>query len=426
MTRRAWFMAFTLGILPAALTPLCAQDAGQDVFDASTFDQNVQESTQREQKAGPETLFGGNLLFDTSASTTAELSGYAVSGSFSGKAFAKVSVPDIGALYLSYVYSKNLYQGAGGTVPGAAVGPATVLSLPAGDLYDVSYALSEFYASFDIAQTVFFRVGNQLMAWGPSLIWTPVDFVNLQRPNPLAGLDLRAGKPGIRVTVPFGASNLFLFADLSGTVTGTGGALVVNDPVQTARVAARWDLTLLGFELALTGYAGNDTQARAGFDFSGRLLGFDVYGELAVGVPADDYSFTWSAATGLQRSLGELGYWSIAGELYYNDSGSTDATVDAERVASGEFTPLYDGRMYAYASLTRSHLFIDGVSATLAGFVDVSDLSFLARLSTTLSVPRVPPFTFSLSWAGGGADKAFTYYAGNNSLTADLRITVEF
>ena len=139
--------------------------SAQDVFDTSTFDQTVQQSTQAEQKAKLETQFGGNLLYDTSGTTTTDFSGYGVDGSFSGKAFVKVSVPDYGALYIAYNFSKNLYQGDGGTIPGEPVGPAgPVLSQSAGDLFGASYALAEFYTSFDISRKVFFRIGNQLLA----------------------------------------------------------------------------------------------------------------------------------------------------------------------------------------------------------------------------------------------------------------------
>lgn len=415
--------------LLAAPVVLHAQDAGGDVFDGSTFDQAVQQGTQEEQKAKLETQFGGSLLYDTSAVTTAAFDGYGVSGSFSGKAFVKVSVPDGASVYLAYNFSKNLYQGAAGTVPGASVGPAgPVLSQAAGDLYGAGYALAEFYASVDIARAVFFRVGNQLLAWGPSIIWTPVDFVNLSRVNPLSPLDLRVGKPGIRATVPLGISNLFVFADLSQTVTptGSGGTLVVNDPVRTATLAARWDVTLLGYELALTGLTGFGVQSRAGCDFSGRLLGFDVYGEAAAAVPTPGSSFTWSTSVGFQRTLGELSYWSVAGELYYDDSGTSDVASYPGLAAARALNPFYVGRWYAYASIARAHLLVDGVSAALAGFADFSDGSFLARLSTTIDVPKVPPFTFSVSWAGGGAGKAFTYFAGDNSLAAELQMTVAF
>ncbi len=412
-----------LVLLLTVLAAANGQESGQDVFDTSAFDQNVQQSKQEEQKAKLETQLGGNLLWDTSVTTTTDFSGYGGGGSFSGKAFVKVTVPDYGAAYLAYNYSKSLYQGAAGTVPGTPFGPVgPLLSQSAGDLFGASYQLAEFYISLDIAQKVFFRIGNQLLAWGPSVIWTPVDFVNLQRVNPLAALDLRVGKPGVRITVPAGISNLFIFADMSGTVTsGT-----VNDPVRTTNLAARWDLTVLGVELAVTGITGFGIQSQVGFDFSGRILGFDLYGELSAGIPTGGSAFTWASSVGFQRTFGELSYWSVAGELFYNDAGTSDVSSYPALAAAQLFTPFYVGKLYSYAALTRKHLFVDGVSATIAGFVDVSDQSFLSRLSTSIDLPRVPPFTFSLSWAGGGANKAFTYITGNNSLTAELQVRVEF
>ena len=415
--------------LAVALVAADAQDSGQDIFDAPGFDQTVQQSTQQEQKGKLETQLGGTLLYDTSAATTVDLAGYGAAGSFSGKGFAKVNVPDYGTLYLAYNFSKNLYQGAAGTVPGTSYGSGgPVLSQAAGDLYGVSYALAEFYASVDIVHAVFFRIGNQLLAWGPSIIWTPVDFINLQKVNPLSPLDLRVGKPGIRVTVPLGISDIFLFTDMSGTVTptGSGGSPVVNDPLQTVNLAARWDITLLGFELALSGYTGKSIQSQTGFDLSGRLLGFDVYGELAAGIPTPGMPFTWSTSVGFQKTLGELSYWSVAGELYYGDSGTSDINVYPGLAAAQTFNPFYVGKLYSYAAFTRSHIFIDGLSATLAGFADFSDGSFLARLSTAIHLPKVPPFTFNLTWAGGGANKAFTWFSGNDSLTAELQMLVQF
>lgn len=391
-----------------------------DPFDVSAFDQTVQQGTEQDSKAALETQFGGDFLFDASTATTADFDRYTAAGSFSGKAFVKVSVPDYGSAFLSYAFSKNVWQAAGGTW---AVSPTA-----SGDLFDASFTPSEFYLSFDIAQSVFFRVGNQLLAWGPSFIWTPVDFVNLQRADPLASLDLRRGKPGVRATVPLGISNVFLFADLTGTVTptGPGGSLEVNDPLEVVNLAARWDLTLLGFELALTGYVGSSIQNTYGFDFSGRILGFDVYGELAMAFPYSSYDFASASSLGFQRTFGELSYWSVAGEFFVNSAGTDDTASYPGLLVSGDFTPFYVGKYYAYAALTRAHIGIDGVGATLAGFMNFSDQSFLLRLSTTVSVPRLVPFTFGISFAGGGAGKEFTYFTGDNALAVDLRISFEF
>jgi hypothetical protein len=399
-----------------------AQDqAGADVFDPGAFDQSVQQSKAEEQKAKLEVLFGGNLLADNAAWTTLDFNGYAVAGSFAGKAFTKITVPDYGILYLAYNYSHNLYQGVGGSVPGGA---GSYLSQPLGDPMAATFELAEFYASFDIARAVFFRLGNQLIAWGPSAIWTPVDFINLQKVNPLSAFDLRVGKPGLRAHVPLGISNLFLFGDFSGTVNGS--PLQVNDLFTTTSLAARADLTVGGFELALSGYWGASIQGRYGFDFSGQVLATDVYGEVMTAFADGSHSFTWASSVGFQKTLGELRYWTLQGELFYNDAGTADISAYPTLLAARAFVPFYVGKLYAYLGLTRAHLFADGVSGTLGGFVNFSDGSYLARLSSTIDVAKLVPFTVSLSYAGGGPNREFTWFVGDRSLSLDVQVRISF
>jgi hypothetical protein len=388
---------------------------GQDPFDVDTFDQIVAEGEAQDAAARLEMQFGGNLSMSASTATTADFEWVTAGASATGKAFLKVSVPDYGAVYLAYNFKKNIVQGTGGVPPAA-------LTAPDG-LFDVSFDLAEFYLSFDLFQKVFVRVGNQLLAWGPSTIWTPVDFVNLEKADALAAFDSRVGKPGVRLTAPIGISNLILFADLAGTVTGAASPFDVNDLYETTNLAGRWDIVLAGFELGLSTYLGASVQNKYGFDFSGRLLGFDVYGELGLAFPDEGEDFSYTYSIGLQRTLGELDYWSVATEFFANSAGSTDTEA---LILADDFTPLYAGKYYAYAAVTRTNLGRDGISATLAGFANFSDLSFLARLSTSIRLPRLVPFTFALSWAGGGDRKEFTYFAGDNSLSTELRVSYEF
>ena len=416
------------------------QDAGGsgDVFDTSAFDQATNPGTQSgtpgtqvtaatqpaaatpaAQEAQVEYLVGGSFLSDNALVTATDLSWYTAGGTASGKIFAKVTVPDFGSLYAGYNVLHNLYQGYGGTLPTAS---AAFLSPPVGDLYSLDLALSELYYSFDIAKAVFVRIGNQLISWGPSSIWTPVDFINLQRTNPLTSLDLRVGKPGIRVHVPFSSSNVFLFGDFSGTVTPSG----VQDPLRTTILSARWDLTVAGAELALTGSWGQSIQNRYGFDFSGRLLGFDVYGETAAAFPYGSYAQSWASSLGFQRTLGDLGYWSISGEFFYNSAGTADTSIYPAMVASRTFAPFYVGQYYAYASLARSHFFVDGVTMSAAGFANLSDASYLVRTALAVSVPNLVPFTLAVSYAGGGPGKEFTLFNADGAVTVDLRFQFEF
>ncbi len=428
MTRRFVWLVAALCLALAGAVALSAQEAtdaasdpfaeGADPFDVEAFDQVVTEGEAEDAAARLEMQFGGNIALGASAATTADFDWYKAGSSASGKAFLKVSVPDYGSAYLAYNFSKNIAQGAGGSLPAA---PTTQ-----NGLFDVAFDLAEFYLGFDVAQKVFIRVGNQLLAWGPSTIWTPVDFVNLEKVDALAAFDSRVGKPGVRATIPIGTSNLILFADLAATVSGAAAPFDVNDLYETANLAGRWDIVLAGFELGLSTYFGASLQNQYGFDFSGRLLGFDLYGELGLAFPDEGNDFSYAYSLGLQRSLGELDYWTVSAEFFANGAGTSDTSCYPALVIAGDFTPFYVGEYYAYAAVTRKNIGRDGISATLAGFANFSDLSFLARLSTSVRLPRLVPFTFALSWAGGGAGREFTYFSGNNALSAELRVSYEF
>jgi hypothetical protein len=423
MTRRTLAAAAVLSCA-AALVSFGQDATGSDevdagAFDSSSFDQAVTQSAQPGQAAKTEFLFGGSFLTDNTATTSTSLDWYTVGGSVSGKVFGKLTVPDYGSLYVGYNVSKNMYQGDAGTLPVAA---SAYLAAPAGSFYTPSFTLSELYYSFDVNKALFVRLGNQLIAWGPSFIWTPVDFINLQRADPLAAIDRRQGKPGIRLHVPLQGSNIFVFTDFSGTVTAAG----VQDPLKTAVLSARWDVTLAGAELALTGSWGESVQNRYGFDITGRLLGFDIYGEAAAAFPYGSYDLAWAADAGFQRTLGDLGYWSIAGEFFYNSGGTSDTSEYPAMLMAQTFVPLYVGQYYAYASLSRSHLGVNGVSASVSGLANLSDMSWRARGSLSVAVPNLVPFSIGASYAGGGDGKELTLRAGDGTLSLDLQVRFEF
>jgi hypothetical protein len=395
--------------------PLPAQQAAEeDIFSAEAFDQSVAASRQEEQANKLEYLVGGTFLWNNTAVATDRFDGYTAAGAFSGKAFVRLNVPTYGSLYLGYILSHTLYQGDGGELNSG---------LPGSDLFENAFALSEFYLSFDLGKRVFFRVGNQLLAWGPSFIWTPVDFVNRERLDPLASVDLRAGKPGLRIHVPLRNSNVFLFADFSRTVDPD--SLEVYDLARTTALAARWDLTALGFEFGLSGYFGYELPARFGLDLSGRLLGFDVYGEAALTADFASEAEDYAASVGLQRSFGELKDWSLQAEAFYQSAGQPDQSGYAA-LPPAEFTPLYLGRWYAYAALGKKNLFADFLDATLSGLLNISDLSYTARLAAAFDPPGLIPFTFTLSYLGGGAGKEFTWYTEGDAFSASLEVRFEF
>lgn len=390
-----------------------AQDLSEeDIFNSDAFERKVAESRIGEETNKLQYLVGGVFLSSGAVGTTADFDGYTASGFFAAKAFVRLTAPRYGSIYLGGNLKHTVVQGSSGS---------TAYTPPDADPFTPALALSEYHLSFDLAKVVFFRIGNQLIAWGPSTIWTPVDFINLQRINPLESVDLRVGKPAMRVHLPLKGSNFFLFVDFSASSAA-------EDLFQTTNYGLRWDLTALGFEFGLTGYMGYNIQNRYGFDLSGRLMGFDLYGELAFAFPYSTYDFSYACSLGFQRVFGELKNWTVSGEFFYNSDGEPDNSrySTAALFSSSGLVPLYIGRMYAYAAVSKQDLIGTVLDGTLYGIMNISDLSFTVRLKGSFDFPRFIPFSVSLAYSGGGVGREFTVLSGDNALSAALEVRFEF
>lgn len=384
-------------------TPVTGTDAGFDAAAASG------------EKAKTEILAGGTVVVKA-ASTIAPADETAMTlANANGKVFAKVSVPDYGTLYAAATVSHALFQGysGDGTPPGAS------------DQYKPAIALSELHYSFDVAKTVFIRIGNQLIAWGPSRVWSPVDFINLEKDTSLAELDTRQGKSGLRVHVPLGRANVFAFADFSGmTAGGTYG-----NPLETVNLGGRVDFTAADFEFGLTGYGGYSATARFGADASGRILGTTVYGEFAVLPNAEFSDAAIMASLGFSRPLDELKRWTLSAEGFYNSAGKDlreYTTAEFYALPAKERTSLYQGMWYVWVSLEADELGSSYLTTTLSALANIQDGSFTAKLAETFAFPRAVPFTLSIAYSGGDTNAEFTRYSGESSLTVTAYTTISF
>ena len=407
--------AFALAFAIPPTTVFAQED---DPFDTEAFDSGVAAAVGEGGAEKIEFLAGGTFLPSVSAVATSGFGGYSTSGSLSGKLFGKVSLPRYGSLYLSYAMTHQFLQGRGGDMP--------IASVPARSLFAPVFTLSELHFSFDIAKALFIRFGNQLISWGPSRIWTPVDFINLQKADSFQGVDLRVGKPGLRFHVPLKSSNLFAFADFSGTVDTSTTPATVRDFARYTNLGLRYDLAFAGFETGLTAYAGLETQARAGLDFSGRLLGTTVYGEAALLPAYAGYDFSWMASVGFDRKLGELKNITLSGEFFYKSDGEADESDYLTLIAAGRFSPTYVGKYYAYAGLSVAELFSPDLSTSLSAIANLADMSASVRLTETVAVGGLPPFSLILGWTGGGPGKAFTIFSGDGALSLTLQSRIEF
>ena len=389
----------------------------EDPFDAAAFEA---EAAAAESSAGagpasgaasgaaPSRLVGGSALVSAQAYLDPGLEGYAASSYAAGKVFAKVAVPDYGSLFVSWSGRQQFLAGLAGEGP--SLGGAAY------DLEEPELELSELHYSFDLRKKLFLRLGKQLVAWGPSRVWSPVDFVNAEREDFFAPIDLRAGKAGLRAHLPLGSANAFLFADFSGTVSESGEAL---DPLKTAALSGRLDAALGGFEFGLSGRASGREAELAGGDFSGYLLGTAVYGELAW-APAEG---SVEASLGASRALGELRKWKLSAEGFYNSEGGDLRGDPAAMAAAGS---LYMGRFYAYAGLEAEDFPLAGLDSSLSATANLSDRSFYARLAEDFSIPGAPPFSLVLGCYGGEGQGEFTLPFGAGAWSIGLQARMEF
>jgi hypothetical protein len=386
-----------------------------EIFDEEIFEEAVAESKQEEEETKLETLVGTDFVFSNSWIQPIDFDTYSMSSQFYGKLFAKAAYPDIAAIFVSYNFSIPLFQYTGNIEPYTGYPASTVYA-----------ELSEFFFSFDIYKRVFFRLGYQLIAWGPSFFWTPVDFINRDRVDPLAQLDLRTGKPGAKVTVPFDGSNLVLFFDFSQSIDDSG---VTSSVWDRTRVGARFDTVLLGYEFGLSTYIGKDLATLWGLDFSGVLFRTDFYGELALSKGSNvqkarlltapstyelyyPQDFIVSTSLGLAKSFGEFKRWTVRTELYFNSNGYGSDAPYSYLLQQGLYSPFYMGMFYGYLSVTKDDLFTQDIRGTLALLMNVLDPSYDISTTFSFNFPNLIPFDVRVSFSGGEEDREFTVYGG--------------
>jgi hypothetical protein len=405
------FLLYSLGV--------AGQDtlSDVDIFSTEAFDQALSDSKVTDSANRLEYLPGVFFVAEGSGYRAHSVAATSSDARFFGKAFVKASKADIGALFLGYNFYYFLYASADDP------GMAALYALQSPDPAAIRATLSECHISFDVRKKVFIRVGNQLVKWGATYFWTPVDFINRQKEQAaiLSVVDRRAGKPGMRVHIPISSMNLFLFTDVSRVVANHA----VGDIAKTVGQAWRFDGVFGGVQLGTVGYISPDLPEQLGFDATGRLLGTDLYGECALTfVNALESAPEIALSAGGSRLFGKERNWTARAEGYYNHQGYGDTALST--LLPGSFTPFYSSRYYAYAELTGVNLIRTTTAVSLFGFANVADRSYSTTLQFTFDLPGVLPFTVYGRYYGGREDREFTRAFGGQATGGGVRIRADF
>lgn len=409
---------FLLMTLPLALLlagPLAAQDGEDDIFAEGAFDSAVAAGQASEDVNKLVWLGGVTLASTTNLVIPDELGTYGTLSNFAGKGFLKATKPSVGALFFSYTYGHTLWAATNDGL--LKTGYARQALDPAAPVY----TLGEFHLSFDVSKVVFVRLGNQLIDWGASAVWSPADFINRRVADPNAAIDTRAGKPGVRIHVPWAAGNFFVFADASSALTKAGEP---RDLLRTGTLALKADTTLAGWNVGLVANGGVEAPPRLGLTTSGQVFGIDLWGEAGGVVPLADHKLTWSASLGGERQFGVDGEWTLRSEGYWNPDGQGDVALTPAIL--GAFTPFYWGRAYLYAEVLKQKLLGPDVTGSLSATVNLGDGSWSSTASFRTAFPAILPFSLFTQYNGGPLQREFTLSTGGPAWTFGLRSLVEF
>lgn len=252
--------------------------------------------------------------------------------------------------------------------------------------------LDQAWLAFDANNRVFFTVGRQAVKWGVGRIWSPVDFINPERRDPLAIVDERVGVGMLRAVLPVRHGSLT-------TIVEFEGASALHDVGGAMRAEAR----LGAAEASISGAWREERSLRLGADASGGVGPIEMKGEVAILHQVRSPSYVGSfdptlfllpqardrRSEWIPQALGGVeipfryGASDVAlvgVEYFYNGAGYDDARLYPWLLLVGEFTPFYVGRNYAGAYLAvPSPGPYEQLSLVLTGISNLGDESHVLR-----------------------------------------------
>lgn len=425
-------LIFSLSIL--FKNNLFAQETDEDdIYSEEKFDKEFEEKKEEASKNVFNYLFGGSINFSNNFNYFIDDKNYKSSGSLAGSIFGYVSYTNILKLFIKYTYSYNLYYFSDKN-PTVSI-----------ELDKFNYFLSEFYFDYNVLPFTFIRIGKQLISWGPSFLWTPVDFINLERFNFIESSDNRSGKPSVRIHVPIGRINIFTFFDFYGL----NDSSINYDPSKIG-FATRVDFPIARFEIGFIGYFRKEYQPKIGMDFSGTLFSYDIFGEISYyngyfikhakkgtfpnllveelpELPSIQMVF------GISKSFLEDKSLLLSLTFFYNSQGYKIEDIDdvfkyiymLNKNISDYFIPFYYGKYYVAFSISKGKLLNDHLSLGINFYGNLTDNSYIAILSTNWSFGDYPVISLKFTY-NFGEDKGEFTYPENKVLKISLSTVASF
>lgn len=193
-----------------------------------------------------------------------------------------------------------------------------------------SLFLRELFIDVNANRRAYFRIGKQVLQWGPCYFWNPTDLINVERKSFVDKIGSREGTFGAKMHVPFGTRyNVYAFLDLHSATRADSVALSVKG-----------EYLVGGTEMALSAWGKRGKPAVLGYDISTRALGLDITGEASASygavmpkIAARDSTLYLDTvknrivprvSAGIGRLFDFMGFHDalmVQAEAFYNDAG---------------------------------------------------------------------------------------------------------
>lgn len=435
---------FVLIVFTFYSLPIFAQESGEDdIFNEGNFDQTITQATKN--ATSLQVFFGGTLQFSSVFNFPSSFDEYLNIWNLSGIAFLTIVYEPYAKFYLSESFS-NTFAAFSDEVIDIGTSNFSLSNL------NDSFNLMELFFDFSINNILFIRIGKQVIHWGSAMIWTPADFINLAKYNPLESLDTREGKNGVRFHLPVKKFNLFVFFDFYNTAPMN--ETKITNFLDATSIGIRADYTIGDFEIAISTYLTKGEYAKFGFDFSGYLLGFGVWGEAAFSMKGYtekvvDYTFSYpnivaitsytdnpviSATIGLSKIFGDKKDYSFEIDFFYNSDGYdlTDTTksetiyqLAIANAIKGKGSLLYIGKYYMFSRLSKTNFINSYMSLAISFLINLTDFSYRITISHSFKLPNILPFSYTLTYIGGEESREFTF-TGTDKFTFNISTSISF
>jgi hypothetical protein len=313
----------------------------------------------------------------------------------------------------------------------AATGSADLTSLFGTPRTGPQIRLDQMWLRFDIDHKLFVTAGKQHVRWGTGHVWSPSDYLHIQRRNPLEVFDARTGTTMLKLHLPIESKawNFYTY----GVAEGPEGVPTLAQLGAAVRAELVFDIT----ELGIGAFAQKGSDPKFAADLSTGIGDFDLFFEVALrnrndvdrvryapnaSLPTPPDRESWQTdqeymqaqvlevaearfpryrAKGYRpQTVAGLSYsfkyhendvFTISAEYFYNPLGYSNSNVYPGLLAPrtdplrDPATYFYLGQHYAALVLAAPSPFsLDLHSFTLSTLANLSDRSFLTQLSYSL------------------------------------------